>query len=339
MFTAAYNPTDWKQPKNRFLPNVSKPDEEEIARHNAEIDRPLEKLKEELARLRHPYEERLLDTKLQELPQEIRADTKAALETAEEERNEVQEFLFKKFEEKLDVTPEEVDKVLTEDDKRAGENLQEKIKTLEGYRRSFEKVQALWDVASPPQIRLLQRGAVESPGPRVKPGFLTVLSPPGKSDVVRFRLVKGETSGLRLALARWLTNRDHPLTARVIVNRIWYHHFGKGIVETVANFGRQGARPTHPELLDWLAVDFMEHGWRMKRLHKMMMTSTAYRQSSRRPAGGERAAARTTDPENHLLWRMNLRRLEAEAIRDSVLSASGKLDRETMGGAGDPPRT
>ena len=178
LFTAAYNPTDWKQPKNRFLPNVSKADEEEIARHNAEIDRPLEKLKEELTHLRRPYEERLLDTKLQELPQEIRADTKAALETAEEERNKVQEFLFKKFQEKLDVTSEEVDKVLTEEDKRAGENLEEKIKTLEGYRRSFEKVQALWDVGSPPPIRLLQRGAVESPGPRVKPGFLAVLSPP-----------------------------------------------------------------------------------------------------------------------------------------------------------------
>ena len=178
LFTAAYNPTDWKQPKNRFLPNVSKADEKEIARHNAEIDGPLAKLNEELTHLRRPYEERLLDTKLQELPQEIRADTKATLETAEEERTRFQEFLFKKFQEKLDVTSEEVDKVLTEEDKRAGENLEEKIKTLEGYRRSFEKVQALWDVGSPPPIRLLQRGAVESPGPRVRPGFLTVLSPP-----------------------------------------------------------------------------------------------------------------------------------------------------------------
>ena len=336
LFTAAYNPTDWKQPKNRFLPNVSKPDEKEIARHNAEIDRPLDKLKEELARLRRPYEKRLLDTKLQELPAEIRADTKAALETAEEERNNVQEFLFKKFGEKLEVTAEEVDKVLTEEDKQAGKNLEEKIKTLGGYRRSFDKVQALWDVGSPPPIRLLQRGAVESPGPRVRPGFLTVLSPPGKSAFVRPRPVKGETSGLRLALAHWLTNRDHPLTARVMVNRIWYHHFGKGIVETVENFGRQGARPTHPALLDWLAVDFMEHGWRIKRLHKTMMTSTAYRQSSRRPASGERAAAKTADPENRLLWRMNLRRLEAEAIRDSLLAASGKLDRKTMGGPAIP---
>ena len=162
------------------LPNVSKADEEEIARHNAEIDGPLAKLNEELTHLRRPYEERLLDTNLQELPEEIRTDTRAALETAEEERNEVQEFLFKKFQEKLHVTPEEVDKVLTEADKRAGENLEEKIKTLEGYQRSFEKVQALWDVGSPPPIRLLQRGAVESPGPRVRPGFLTVLSPPRK---------------------------------------------------------------------------------------------------------------------------------------------------------------
>jgi len=119
------------------------------------------------------------------------------------------------------------------------------------------------------------------------------------------------------------------------VNRIWMHHFGRGIVQTPENFGLMGSRPTHPELLDWLAVDFMENGWKMKRLHKMIMTSTVYRQSSRRVAEDEPSTAETVDPANDLLWRMNLRRLEAEVVRDTMLAVSGKLDL-TIGGAPIP---
>jgi hypothetical protein len=122
------------------------------------------------------------------------------------------------------------------------------------------------------------------------------------------------------------------------VNRVWHHHFGRGIVETLGNFGHSGSLPSHPELLDWLAVDFMEHGWSVKRLHRQIMLSTAYRQSSRRPdRGSEQSTAapsgESLDPENRLLWRMNLRRLEAEIVRDAVLTASGALDRT----AGGPP--
>lgn len=169
-------------------------------------------------------------------------------------------------------------------------------------------------------------------------------------------VAKGETSGRRLALARWLTRPEHPLTARVFVNRVWHHHFGRGIVETLGNFGRSGSLPTHPELLDWLAVDFIEHEWSVKRLHRQIMLSTAYRQSSRRPslmtmndvaagddAPSERApgqpkpgpsgSGEKLDPDNRLLWRMNLRRLEAEAARDAVLAAAGTLDTT----AGGPP--
>jgi hypothetical protein len=116
-----------------------------------------------------------------------------------------------------------------------------------------------------------------------------------------------------------------------MVNRIWLHHFGRGIVATPENFGHSGTRPTHPELLDWLAVDFVEHGWSVKRLHRLMMTSTAYRQSAHRPAEGEPSAGRAADSENELLWRMNLRRVEAEVLRDAVLAVSGKLDRTTCG--------
>src|SRR5262249_28078247 len=152
-------------------------------------------------------------------------------------------------------------------------------------------------------IRLLQRGSAELPGPKVEPGFLAVLSEPGKSNATRPPDAIGKTSGLRLAFAKWLTSRDNPLTPRVIVNRIWQHHFGRGIVETPDNFGRMGASPTHPELLDWLAVDFMEHGWSAKRLHKVIMTSTVYRQMSNQPEEERIAKAKGVDPDNLLLWR------------------------------------
>ena len=332
IFAPAYNPANWLQPKNRHLSNVPKLELEEIKKHNAEIDQRASAPKQKLERLRRPYKERLLEVKLEKLPAEIRAEAKDALATPEDNRDAVQKFLVMKFQKTLEVKPEEMTGALSPEHKAAATKLEEQIKLLESYRRPTEKLQALWDVGPPPKMRLLQRGEVEAPGPPVQPGFLTILSPPGKSDLVKPPDLKGESSGNRLAMARWLTSRDHPLTARVIVNRVWQHHFGRGIVATPDNFGRQGSPPTHPELLDWLAVDFMDHGWGLKRLHKLIMTSTVYRQASRQPAEGKQSAALAVDPENKLLWRMNLRRLEAEAIRDAVLAASGKLDR-TMGGA------
>jgi hypothetical protein len=132
----------------------------------------------------------------------------------------------------------------------------------------------------------------------------------------------------RLALARWLADRRNPLPARVWVNRVWQHHFGRGIVGTPSDFGGNGERPTHPALLDWLAFDFMEHGWQLKRLHRMIVTSYAYMQTSAPDASGlERDAG------NRLLWRMPLQRMEAEAVRDAILAVSGQLDRR-QGGPG-----
>ncbi len=331
LFTAAYNPTNWLQPKKRNLYTVTKTEQEEIERHNAEIDRSTKDLKKQLAAVRRPYEERLLNEKLKALPETIREETRAALDTPKEKRDEVQKFLFQKFEPMLRVPDAEVRKSLNDADRASIEKLEGQIRTWEGYRRKLEKLQALWDLGPAPNIRLLQRGSAESPGPKVEPGFLTVLSPPAKSDAVRPAVAQGKTSGLRLAFAQWLTSRDHPLTARVIVNRMWQHHFGKGIVETPDNFGKMGARPTNPELLDWLAADFMEHGWSAKRLHKLIMMSTVYRQSSRQPEEERVAKAKAVDPDNLLLWRMNLRRLEAESLRDAMIATSGKLN-ATMGG-------
>jgi hypothetical protein len=144
-------------------------------------------------------------------------------------------------------------------------------------------------------------------------------------------LTPSDKSYRRTALARWLTDPDDGaghLAARVIVNRLWQHHFGRGIVATPNDFGVQGAAPTHPELLDWLAADLIAHGWKLKRLHKLMMTSAVYMQSS------EHDAARAgVDPENHLLWRWTPRRVEGEAIRDAMLHVAGMLE-TTMHGPG-----
>src|SRR5262249_47398479 len=132
------------------------------------------------------------------------------------------------------------------------------------------------------------------------------------------------SSGRRLALARWIASRENPLTARVAVNHIWLRHFGRAIVPSVADFGKNGKLPSHPQLLDWLAMEFMESGWSMKRIHRLIVTSQAYRmRSSTGEADDPNAKA---DPENVYLWRMNPRRMEAEIVRDSMLAVSGQLD-------------
>ena len=132
----------------------------------------------------------------------------------------------------------------------------------------------------------------------------------------------------RLELAQWLVRADNPLTSRAMVNRIWQHHFGQGLVRTPDNFGKLGERPTHPELLDWLARRFVENGWSIKAMHRLILLSSTYQMSS---AYLPDAAA--VDPDNRLLWGMNRRRLEVEAIRDNLLAVSGQLDR-TLGGSG-----
>jgi hypothetical protein len=134
------------------------------------------------------------------------------------------------------------------------------------------------------------------------------------------------SSGRRLALARWITDRQNPLAARVAMNHIWTRHFGRGIVPTVFDFGRNGQPPSHPALLDWLAVEFMERGWSMKQMHRLIVTSAAYRMAS-----GSAEPQATIDPENRYLWRMNSHRMEAEVVRDSILHTAGRLD-STLGG-------
>jgi hypothetical protein len=182
---------------------------------------------------------------------------------------------------------------------------------------------------------VLPRGNAATPGKSVQPRYLRVLSPAaGDASHVRLRRPPEPelppTFGLRRALADWIVSPTNPLTSRVIVNRLWHYHFGRGIVPTPSDFGRTGQKPSHPELLDHLASELVRGGWELKRMHLRIMSSGTYRQSSSvtsQPSGQNR------DPDNVLLWRQNLRRLEAEAIRDAILSASGQLNL-AMGGRG-----
>ncbi|MCH7728583.1 MAG: DUF1553 domain-containing protein, partial [Planctomycetes bacterium] len=175
-----------------------------------------------------------------------------------------------------------------------------------------------------PTTVVFHRGDHEQPKQRVGPSELTILN----RNSVAIPENDGElpTTGRRLAYARHLTNGKHPLVARVIVNRIWSHHFGRGLVNSLGDFGFLGDRPTHPELLDWLADEFMQDGWNVKQLHRLMMLSTTYQQASLRTEQLDQV-----DPDNRFYGRMSIRRLESEAIRDSVLAVSGNLNRKMYG--------
>jgi hypothetical protein len=177
-------------------------------------------------------------------------------------------------------------------------------------------------------LRIFVRGNPEHLGDTAPPGFLQVLSPT-PSDLQEVSAAEAAPASERYSrweLARDLTRGDNPLTARVLVNRVWHYHFGRGIVQTLGNFGALGSRPTHPELLDTLAVDFMRSGWSMKWLHRQIVLSSTYQQSSQ-----PRADGLVVDAENQWLWRMTPRRLDVEAYRDAMLAVAGQLDR-SLGG-------
>ncbi len=369
----AYNVTAWKSPKERFLPDVAPSERRAIDERNAAIDKQLAAERQQEDDTRAAAGRRLLDSRLAALPEAEREPLKQAVLVAAAKRTPAQNELVAKFTKELgldektrEFSAADVDAALTDDDQKLLAELAANRDTLPKQKRSYGRITALWDMGEPPVSRVHRRGIVAAAGVLVQPGFPEVLMPPGEAarpieewlagatsagaasgpsaatGLVVPAGPQGQTSGRRLALANWLTAPGHPLTARVHVNRVWHHHFGRGIVATPGNFGRSGSLPTHPELLDWLAVDFIEHGWSTKRLHRQIMLSTAYRQTSRRPteaaADSPAALAARIDPDNKLLWRMNLRRLEAEIVRDAILAVSGALDR-TPGGPPVPITT
>lgn len=201
----------------------------------------------------------------------------------------------------------------------------------------------------PPPTHVLIRGSAGTPGPTVEPGFPQVFSPVPPQQPAETATSQANddvpvspsqaplndlfpSSGRRLTLARWIADPENPLTARVMVNRVWHYHFGRGLVTTTGDFGRAGHPPSHPELLDWLARDFVNNGWSIKRLHRLILTSEAYRRSSQIDLErAEHQLAATKDPDNRLLWRFALRRLQGGAIRDRMLFSSGELNLEIGG--------
>lgn len=201
------------------------------------------------------------------------------------------------------------------------------VADLEAQEPKLPTAMVLQERKTPRETRIHIQGDFTRPGQRVEPGVPAVLNPLPDSPRVR----DGKPN--RLDFAAWLVAADNPLTARVMVNRLWQHYFGKGLVETESDFGLQGTPPTHPELLDWLAVEFRESGWRLKHMHRLIVTSATYRQASQ-----TRADLTEKDPNNRLLARQNRLRLEAEIIRDCALAVSGKLERRIGGPSVYPPQ-
>lgn len=208
----------------------------------------------------------------------------------------------------------------------ARQNLETEIKAAEGARQPEPLIRALWSRGAPSPTYILRRGNYLTPGREVGPGVPSVLTNGATPLRIEPPWPGANTTGRRLALARWLTEPHHPLTARVMVNRLWKHHFGRGLVSTLGNFGVTGAPPTHPELLDWLAGELVRRDWSIKEMHRLMVTSSTYRQSS-----VVTPSALTADPENQWLSRMPLRRMEAEVVRDALLQIAGELNHSPFG--------
>jgi hypothetical protein len=202
--------------------------------------------------------------------------------------------------------------------------VEKKLKDVEA--RMPDPLPALYSVSNDSEkvspIHVLARGDHNNKGDRVGMRPLGILLPDGTPEL------PAGTTAPRTALADWILQPDHPLTARVIANRVWHYHFGQGIVATPNDFGRMGSRPSHPELLDYLANSLVDNGWRLKALHRQILLSNTYQQASESPI--EKAAA-ATDPENKLLWKFSRRRLTAEEIRDAALSVAGRLNVKTGG--------
>lgn len=267
----------------------------------------------------------------------------------QEETAQIEEYLSHKYGKlgtELLVSDEEITNGMTNEEKTKVHELDRQIATCNRQKHQVGKIQALWDVGPPPATYLNLRGDYLRPGPEVQAGYLQVLCDANESPLIQDRPAGASSSGRRLSLARWLTEPDSraaSLLARVQVNRIWKHLFGSGLVATPNNFGLAGQPASHPELLEWLAANYIENRWSTKRLIKSIMMSAVYRQVSEEvlKSSGEQTPPYTpnislssplhVDPSNRLLWRMPLRRLEAEAIRDCILAATGQLD-TTVGG-------
>ncbi len=269
--------------------------------------------------------------KAAEFLKEYPPDVQTAIARSPSERTPLQWQIYYKAKPYIEAKDEDILPGLRGESKVLYENLRKELESFSDlYPGDIPKGSGIIDISrQAPPTHVLAVGVYDAPQEEVQPGYLTILDPGAAKITPPARI---ESTGRRTALAGWLADPANPLPARVMVNRIWHHHFGEGIVATPSDFGMMGSRPTHPELLDWLAAEFVEKGWSMKYLHRLMVTSSAYRQSSH-----YRGSAAKENPRNTLLWRFPRQRLEGEVIRDSVLLAAGLLN-TTIGGPSVFPR-
>ncbi|MBL8825118.1 MAG: PSD1 domain-containing protein [Planctomycetia bacterium] len=327
-FRAVFDPAldwqKWQQPNSRVVDATdeqAKKKADEIEAEAKKKDKAIDDDKVKLA-------QEIFDRELKKLPEADRPPAKAAIETPADKRSAEQIALLKKYPNVKELSF--IKGFFVEYDPPSHKKFvarQEEVTKFRATKPPRDGIHCLVEPAShQPKSVLFHRGDHAQPRGEVTPGDLTILALHRTNSDLPIKDKSKLTTGRRLTLAKQLTDGTHPLVARVIVNRVWLHHFGTGLVNTPGDFGVLGEKPSHPELLDWLANDFMEHGWKLKRLHEMIVLSTTYRQQSKRLPELEKL-----DPDNRLLARMSVRRLEAEAVRDALLSASGQLNTDIYG--------
>ncbi len=286
--------------------------------HNANIDKEAEPIKKSIATILDTGRQKVIAERKSKFPQDIQA----LISVAESARDEAGKKKLQPFIEKLKVADNDAKAALDEAGKKRIEEMQKKLAEIEAKKKLARKAMGVTESGqSAPATHVLFQGDHSQPKNEVQPGFLSVLYP-NNAEVKP----TSNSTGRRTALANWIATPDNPFTARVIVNRVWQHHFGMGIVGTPNDFGYSGSRPTHPELLDWLSVEFVQQGWSIKKLQKMILLSNAYQQSS-----FQEAKKQAIDPDNKLVWRQNVRRIDAETLRDSLLAISGLLNPQYSG--------
>ena len=332
VFMSALRPRQWIAQMDRRLQVATASQKKAADELNAKLNAEVARLRKELADLRAVHKQKLFDDRLATLPEVLRADVKTAFGKPVDQRTEVDKYLIEKFTAQLQPDDKTLDKLLPETypDYRTGvDQRNADIAAQERQRVHFDEIRALYDLPGPVTTPLLRRGDALTPGAPVEPGVLSALTTPASFQWTP-PAAEAKTSGRRLAFARWLTQPDHPLTSRVMANRIWLQHFGEGLVSTPEDFGTLGAAPSHPQLLDWLAREFVHSGWSIKHMHRLIMTSSAYRQRSTLDEATQ-ATSLQLDADNRLLWRQRVRRVDAEPLRDAMLSVAGLLDQRLFG--------
>ena len=335
VFKGALDEHDWLKPASvpgqtkgvkpgRYLPYATDEELRQLEKQNQEIDEQIQHQRDQLAKLGHEYRLKYLEEQLKSLPSQLHDDLRKTFDIPAGKRNEVQQYLAGKFGKQLWLD----DARLAKQDgfRRAKIESDRLVKQLESEKSGGPTIRALWDRGEPSPTYIYRRGDFRQPHRLVGPGVPSALTDGKTSLVVEKPWPGAKQTGRRLALAKWLVQPDHPLTARVMVNRIWKHHFGEGIVRSLNNFGKLGTPPTHPELLDWLAVEFIESGWSVKHMHRLIMTSSTYRQVS-----STAETQRQSDPDNRWLTRMPLRRMDAEEVRDSLIYVAGRMNSRPFG--------